>query len=87
LVDDEGVSLTCTCPAGSNGVVCWHMGAVGLMTHNLPEPVEGLKKLGKEEPQRKPVEDARPLRTSDFDISDILSGRYTEALTSGALGS
>lgn len=80
LVKDGKREAICDCPAGQTGRICWHMAGAALIAGMLtqPAPVEAMKKLDSD--------DAPKMRTEDFSIGDILSGRYAEALAAGQLG-
>ena len=38
VVDESERTATCSCPAGSNGVVCWHAAAAALISGMLTQP-------------------------------------------------
>ena len=38
IVEDEERTATCSCPAGSNGAVCWHSAACALISGMLTQP-------------------------------------------------
>ena len=77
LVTDGKREAICDCIAGSRGVICWHAAAAALIAGmlTLPEP----------EPDPEPVEAMKKLGSSDFTVTDILSGAYREALVAGSL--
>lgn len=93
LVDDDGVTLTCDCPVGRNGLVCWHMAAVALVTRNLQEPEPDpppapltlalLKKLGHsdETEDRK-----RRIAAAVSSFGSMVDGSYLARLQAGELG-